>query len=481
MIPFTFYFGVLKKYASYLFMAIAFLGCKSEEKQRKEAVKKPNILFIAVDDLRPELNFYGAKHIESPNLDALASESLVFDRAYCSVPTCGASRASILTGMRPTRYRYLTHDVWVDKQSPEAITLPELFKNNGYTTISNGKIFHHKNDRSEAWDEIWRPTGNTRDYHDQNNIALNEVEGQRGKPFEATKTDELDYFDGKIATKGIEDLKKLQDSGKPFFLAMGFMKPHLPFNAPQKYWDLYPIDQIQLPESYVQPKNIPSNAFHKFGELRRYHGIPEEGALNDDTAKKLIQGYYACVSYVDSQIGRVLDALDASGLSENTIVVLWGDHGWNLGEHKLWCKHCTFETSLHSPLVVKVPGKTNGQHTSAVTEFIDIYPSLAELAGLEIPKNQLEGASFVPFLEGKERKKDYAISKFGDAVTLIKGNYFYSEWTDDSGTPYTRMLFDHTTDPLELNNLAEREEYKELVENLSTELHEKWGDDFLKP
>ncbi|MGB7394009.1 MAG: sulfatase [Pricia sp.] len=439
-----------------------------------------NVLFIAVDDLRPELNFYGAEHIQSPHLDALASESLVFDRAYCNVPTCGASRASIMTGMRPTRYRYLTHDVYVDEQAPKAVTLPELFKQNGYTTISNGKVLHHEDDRVGAWDEIWRPEGNIRDYHNKENIRLDSREGKRGRTYEATDTDALDYFDGKIATKGIEDLQKLNGDGKPFFLAMGFMKPHLPFNAPQEFWDNYPIENIELPKSYLQPENIPSKAFHKFGELRNYHGIPKEGPLEDDMAKKLIQGYYACVSYVDSQIGRVLDELDSLGLSENTIVVLWGDHGWNLGEHKLWCKHCTFETSLHSPLIVKVPGKTNGQRTSAITEFIDIYPSLAELTGLEVPQNQLEGESFVSLLEGRERKKDYAVSKFGDAVALMKGDMFYTEWTDDSGKAYERMLFDHSTDPMELNNLAEKDGHDSIVATLSRELHKKWGKDFLK-
>ena len=472
------------KTVSFILLFLCLLqSCKTEQKQKSENVHKqpPNILFIAVDDLRPELNFYGATHISSPNLDALAAESLVFDRAYCSVPTCGASRASILTGTRPTRYRFLTHDVYVDEEIPEAITLPELFKANGYTTISNGKVLHHKNDRKKAWDEIWRPENATMKYHKKENTKLIAIPNQRGNPFETSSVDESKYLDGQIAAKGIADLRKLKADGKPFFLAMGFMKPHLPFNAPQKYWDKYPIETISLPESYVQPKTTPSKAFHKFGELRRYHNVPKKGPVTNDMAKKLIQGYYACVSFVDAQIGKVLQELEDSGLAENTIVVLWGDHGWNLGEHQLWCKHCTFETSLHSPLVIKVPRKTKGEHVANITEFIDVYPSLAELAGLEVPKNQLEGESFVPLIDNtpEKRKKDYAVSKFKDAATLIQGDYFYTEWTDNNGKAYAKMLFNHSTDPMELDNLAEKETHQEIVTEMAAALREKWGSNFL--
>ncbi len=464
----------------FVLSGIFLLACKAEPKEQKEekVQQKPNILFIAVDDLRPELNFYGAPHIQSPNLDKLASQSLVFDRAYCSVPTCGASRASILTGKRPTRNRFLTFDTRIDEQVPEAVTLPKLFKASGYTTISNGKVLHVPDDSASDWDEVWRPGKETLNYFNQYNQELISQK-QRGNPFEAAAVDEDQYLDGKIAAKGIADLKKLKKAGKPFFLAMGFMKPHLPFNAPQKYWDMYPLENVSLPQSYQQPKTTPSKAFHNFGELRTYSNVPKKGPLNTEMAKELIQGYYACVSFVDAQIGKLLHELEKEGLAENTIVVLWGDHGWNLGEHQLWCKHCTFETSLRSPLLIKVPGKTKGRHVTDITEFVDIYPSLVELAGLQMPENQLEGESLVPLINGKGRAKNYAVSKFKDAVTLIKGDYFYTEWTNDEGIAYERMLFDHKTDPLELTNLAEKEEYKALVSQLTIELREKWGKDFL--
>ena len=287
------------------------------------------------------------------------------------------------------------------------------------------------------------------------------------------------YRDGKLALKVIKDLNKLKQSNQPFFLTMGLSRPHLPFTAPKKYWDLYNREEIKLPESYVQPETTPKEAFHRYGELRQYENIPKKGHISDNLAKELIHGYYACVSYIDAQIGLVLDELKRLELEEDTIVILWGDHGWNLGDHKLWCKHVTFETALRTPLMIKVPGKTKGQSTEAITEYIDVYPSLAELVGLKIP-NTVDGKSFVPILNGETSQKNWAVSKFKDAVTLIKGDLFYTEWTKDDGIAYARMLFDHKTDPLELDNLAEKPEYRELVKSLSIELREKWGEDFLK-
>nr|WP_319509482.1 sulfatase [uncultured Draconibacterium sp.] len=459
-----------------LVWALFFSSC-SNSTQNNEQETKPNILFIAIDDLRPELNFYGSNHIKSPKLDKLAAESLVFKRAYCNVPVCGASRASLLTGMRPTRHRFLDARTEKDHDVPEAISLPLLFKQNGYKTISNGKIYHHNPDDAEAWDERWFPEGNIRDYRLEENKQLTTKTGY-GNPYEISEGTDEAYFDGRIAKKGIEDLHKLKSDKAPFFLALGFMKPHLPFNAPKKYWDLYDKEKIELPKSYIQPNTTPTKAFHKYGELRKYVGIAKKGHLSDDLAKELIHGYYACVSYVDAQIGLVLEELEKLGLAENTIVVLWGDHGWNLGDHMLWCKHCTFETALRTPLLVKVPNKTKGQQTGAITEYVDIYPSLCELAGIT-PPNTIKGKSFAPLIEGKEVSKDWAVCKFKDAVTLIKDNLFYTEWTDDKGIAYERMLFDHATDPLELNNLAEHADYKETVHLLAKELREKWGKDFL--
>lgn len=467
----------------FLVATLILFSCSSNQNTYNQK-EKPNILFIAVDDLRPELNIYGADQIKSPNLDQLAAEGFKFNRAYCNIPVCGASRASLLSGARPTLNRFIGFPSKKDEDYPEATSLPMHFKNNGYTTISNGKVYHHAYDDSLAWDEIWHANSSPRGYQSEENLRLNSVKGQRGYPFEAYEAEDNDYPDGMVAAKGIENLRKLKDSDKPFFLALGFHKPHLPFVAPKKYWDLYDRNEISLPESYVQPDNIPALAFDNHDvngnyEHRRYYGMPEEGPLHEDTAKILIHGYYACVSFVDAQIGRVINELEELDMADNTVIILWGDHGWNLGEHMLWCKHTTFETGTHSPLMIKVPGMTRGKQTDAITEFVDIYPSLCDLAGLGKPAH-LEGESFVPLIEGKKREKDYAVVKHLDKVNLIKGSLSYTEWINNEGEQYARMLFDHETDPMELNNLAEKKEYQELVSTLSKELRENWGEDFLK-
>ncbi|PQJ77122.1 sulfatase [Polaribacter glomeratus] len=461
-----------------LILVSFFVSCKGiVAKQEVKVDVKPNILFIAVDDLRPELNFYGANHIKSPNLDKLAASSLVFNRAYCNIPVCGASRASLLTGTRPTRNRFLGYSTTKDKDYPTAVSLPMLLKQNGYKTISNGKIYHYENDDVTAWNEIWKAD-------ELWSYALQESQEIRkntfrGLPFESADVHDSVYVDGKLALKVIRDLQKLKTSKEPFFLTMGVVKPHLPFCAPKKYWDLYDRKSIELPASYLRPKSIPKTAYHNFGELRNYENIPKDGDLPEALAKELIHGYYAAVSYADAQIGLVLDELEKTGLAENTIVVLWGDHGWNLGDHKMWSKHVNFETALRAPLLIKVPGRTKGEMSNDITEFIDIYPTLCDLTGLKIP-NTVEGKSFVPIINGEKSEKNWAVSKFKDGVTLIKGDLFYTEWTDKNGVAYERMLFNHKTDALELDNLAEKPKYKKLVTQLSLELREKWGTDFFK-
>ena len=458
----------------FLFVGAFLLSCS--EKQQESEIRRPNILFIAVDDLRPELNFYGEGHIQSPNLDRLASQSLIFDRAYCNVPVCGASRASLLTGARPTRHRYLDFKTLKDADYPEAESLPMRFKNNGYTTVSNGKVYHHSKDDSLAWDEQWQPSSNF--MYATEELQQIRANSYRGMPMEKADVPDSAYQDGKLALKAIRDLRRLKEGKAPFFMAVGFYKPHLPFAAPKKYWDTYRQEDIELPENYRQPETTPRKAYHNFGELRNYETIPKEGDLPEAQAKELIHGYYACVSYTDAQIGLVLDELERLGLAENTIVVLWGDHGWNLGDHKLWCKHANFNSSLRVPMLVKVPGKTNGQHTHFITETIDLYPSLCELAGIDKPAH-LEGESFVSLMETGKREKDHAVVKYHDGVTLITDSFQYTEWTDDRGIAYERMLFDQASDPMQLDNLAEKEGYQTKVAELSRELRERWGSDFL--
>lgn len=441
--------------------------------------KKPNVLFIAVDDLRPQLNCFGHEQMISPNLDRLASEGVIFSRSYCQVPVCGASRASLLSGVRPTRNRFVGYDTWQDKDLPGAVSLPRHFKNNGYRTISNGKIYHHANDAKGSWSEQpWNPEvtgGNWRDYVSQAAQQIAADNNGAGPAYECADVQDSQYRDGKLADKTMADLKRLKDKDDPFFLAVGFWKPHLPFNAPKKYWDLYERDKIPMADNPVPPKDAPKAAIHNWGELRGYASIPPRGPLSDEDARTLVHGYYACVSYTDAQVGRVLNQLDQLGLRDNTIVILWGDHGWNLREHGLWCKHCNFDTAMNAPLLVSAPSIKGGQESNALTEFVDIYPSLCDLAGLEKP-DHLDGQSFFPLLKrpGTPWKKA-VFSRYMNGESIRTDRYIYSEWHDKQGKFYGRMLYDHKVDPKENVNISELPEHKDLVERLAQQLRRQVG------
>lgn len=449
------------------------------------ADSRPNVLFIAVDDLRPELGCYGKSHIHSPNIDRLAASGVLFERAYCMVPTCGASRASLMSGIRPSRNRFVNYLAWAEKDAPGITTLNTQFRRHGYYTVSLGKVFHHPTDNAEGWSEpAWRPRG-VPTYRDPASIERQRERARepgnsnrkRGPAYESADVADDAYADGVVAERAIADLRRLNEKEEPFFLAVGFFKPHLPFVAPRKYWDLYDHDQIHLPETYHVPENAPAEAIHNFGELRAYADIPAKGPVSDETARNLIHGYYACVSYTDAQIGKLLDELERLGIDDETIVILWGDHGWNLGEHTLWCKHCCFETSLHVPLIVRAPSVTAGQRTAGLTEFIDIYPSLCELAGLPLPEH-LHGRSFAPLLHDPDQEwKPAAISRYRNGDSIRTAGYRYTEYTSNAGNLTARMLYDHEQDPQEDHNIAGRSAVSEAIEALSDELRDKMGRD----
>jgi len=464
-----------------LWLLLVLVSCTGN-RETNMALVQPNILFIAVDDLRPELACYGEIHIQSPNIDHLASEGTRFDRSYCNIPVCGASRASLMTGLRPSRNRFLTYLSRADEEAPGIVTLPGHFHNEGYHTISNGKIFHHDDDDEESWDEIWHPVANSvswRDYALPENIARDTSDKFRGPPFERADVTEDTYKDGKIAEKTIQDLQKLKELNKPFFLAAGFYKPHLPFNAPEKYWAMYD-GKVSLPDNNYPPENAPKESIHNFGELRAYAGVPPDGPVSDDFARELIHGYYASVSFTDAQIGKVLDELKRLELDRSTIVILWGDHGWNLREHGLWCKHCNYETSLHTPLIVRVPGSKQVGSSSEIVEYVDIYPTLCELAGLEVPEH-LEGASFRNLLFDPEAKSDgVAICQWFAGITTIRENWFYTEWVNDNDSSYARMLYDHRIDPDENMNISEDPAQAETIDALSAEMRRSRAPDYFK-
>lgn len=455
----------------YLSVTYLVLSCGGSTKQQSQ----PNVLFIAVDDLRPELGCYGAEHIHSPNIDKLASQSTLFENAYCNIPVCGASRASILTGLRPTISRFKSYLSRADEDAPGILTLPGLFKKEGYTTISNGKILHNRNDSDKDWDEIWRAKGKSgRDYLSSQNLKLDTVENQRGFPYENVVADDLAYKDGKMTEKSIADLKRLKKSGKPFFLGVGYLKPHLPFNAPAKYWNLYPAEEIRLPPNTSTPTDVPAQALHNFGELRHYSGVPADGPVSDDLAKTLIRGYYACVSYTDALVGELLEALDELQLSENTVIILWGDHGWNLYEHGLWCKHSNYRTSLQVPLLVKKPGQESGYKRSDLVEFVDIYPTLTDLCNFRAPEH-LEGSSLVPLLATHKTVpwKNQVESVWHNGFTYTSENYAYTEWISENAKVEAQMLFDHRSDPNENENLMNQSGSEEIVKKLQVQVRNR--------
>jgi iduronate 2-sulfatase len=473
------------------------------------ATSRPNILFIAVDDLRLELVCYGARHIKSPNIDRLASEGLRFERAYCQWAVCGVSRASLLTGMRPDAIKGAGMSVHFRKYVPDVVTLPQCFKQHGYYSQELGKIFHggfvtdhypRKMADPPSWSSpSW--TGSPRYYFSPEGVAAARASFVRGYKKKLPNLNPDDWvnhivfggateapdvaddvlYDGQLTEQAILKLRELKD--RQFFLAVGFLKPHLPFIAPKKYWDMYDAETIELASNLKPPKDSPQIAGTNWGELRNYSDMPKKGPVTTEQARRLRHGYYACVSYVDALIGRLLGELERLELADNTIVILWGDHGWKLGEYGMWSKHTNFELDTHVPLIVRAPGMAaSGQSTSALTELVDIYPTLVELAGLPRP-DHLEGTSFAPLLDNPNRAwKSAAFSQFPRGAYMgrsIRSDRFrFTRW-EKTGNPKQAdefELYDHQNDPQENFNLANRPENAELVKRLTEQLAAGWGE-----
>ncbi len=442
--------------------------------------RRPNILFISVDDLRPELGCYGRSPIQSPHMDRLAAGGTLFERAYCNVPVCGPSRVSVLTGLRVGPRPWSTGGV-----DRDFITLPAHLKAQGYHAISNGKIFHHMRDSQDDWSEApWR---SEEIYHGKEDWAKYNTYGQwqnpdsgehlhprtgRGPYFEAADVPDNAYQDGKVADKSIADLRRLAAGDRPFFLACGFWRPHLPFNAPRKYWDLYDRDAIEPAPNRAAPEHLPPN-LRSSTEIDGY-ALAGDRKQTEAFHREARHAYYASVSYVDAQIGRVLDALDELGVADNTIVALWGDHGWNLGEHGFWGKHNTFHNSLHSPLIVRAPGRGEGKTTRALVELVDLYPSLCELAGVPVPSH-VEGASVAPLLDRPDRPwKSAAFAEWTGCHAVKTDRYLYTQWAGEEGEATRHMLFDHATDPEENRNIADDPDAAEAVAHHRELLRQGW-------
>ena len=460
--------------------------------KRLSVLDRPNVLFIAVDDLRPELTCYGVDGLVTPNFDRLAERGTRFDRAYCQQAVCGASRLSVMGGLYPIRTREQTYHVrnWRQRH-PDLLTINRHFSRNGFTSIGLGKIYH---DRSGAgtdeagWDQ-WIKIRESM-YADPKNLAykskfsVHKPETKLGSFTEALDVPDDQYADGKRSTKTVELLNDLAKSDKPFFLALGLIKPHLPFVAPKRYWDLYDRSEFSMPANVGIPPGYPEFAANRSAwELKFYYDY--EGKMptdfSDDLNRRLLHGYAACTSYVDTCLGRVLNALDETGLSENTIVVLWGDHGYRLGDHSSWTKHTNFETDTRVPLLMNVPGKSGGKASESLVELIDLYPTLCELTGIPIPSH-CQGRSFAALFDNPDAKhRDSAYSVYpadagvsekaasgminappaqtpqmGAGHSIRFGNYRYTEWQPGPGQEATAaVLTDLTADPGETTNVIE--------------------------
>lgn len=504
----------------FLFLLIIPLCFSCNTTEKASLQERPNILFIPVDDLRPDLGCYGNAYIHTPNIDRLAANGLVFSRSYCQQSVCNPSRASLLTGLRPDAIQVWDLYTSFRENVPDVKTLPQFFKENGYTSIGIGKTFHNNIPDTLSWTEKPHIDGFPFDpdavYMNEDNLASQESKKQnlmaqgksridqlghwylKAKATECADTTDDAYFDGAQTSLAIDLLHQLAGQDKPFFLSVGYYRPHLPFNAPKKYWDMYQRDALPLAENQFTPAGSPAYAMHGDRELRNYddcHDLPfpDEAPWNEARQREMIHGYYASVSYVDAQVGRLLDALEKEGLAENTIIVLWGDHGWKLGEHNGWCKQTNYEIDTRVPMIFSGKGvKARGQKSAALTEFVDIYPTLCEMAGFTVPSH-LQGKSLLPLLSEPDLEwKKAAFSQFliGRFVppdqrkdermgyTIRTDQYRYVEWymwnkeEKKRGELLDRELFDHHTDPQENINLAVGDKHDITMEELSKQLKE---------
>ena len=468
----------------FLILAVAFTGAIRADEVAP--AKRPNVLFIAVDDLRPELGCYGNPIIKSPNIDRLAKQGLQLNRAYCQQALCSPSRSSLLTGTRPDTTKVWNLSTHFRKALPDVVTLPQHFKNAGYFTQGMGKLYHHGLDDPASWSV---PTAFPKApvMRELQTDDPNATKGEkRGPAVGKVEVPDDALHDGELAGMAVAALRELKAKAQPFFLGVGFIRPHLPFISPSKYWDLYDPAKIPLAPNPFPPKGAPPFAMARgAAELRAYAGTPTVSPLPDAFAREVKHGYYAAVSYVDAQVGRVLDELEKLGLRENTIVVLWGDHGWKLGEHQAWAKHSNVENDTRVPLLISVPGmKHAGQQSDALVELVDVYPTLADLAGLPLPAH-LEGRSFKPlFADPQQPWKAAAFSQYPRTTgkvgrmgySMRTERYRFTQWVDSKDHTKVQAveLYDHQTDPQENTNIADEPENAALVQTLKKQWAAGW-------
>ncbi|WP_282123849.1 sulfatase [Algibacter mikhailovii] len=531
----------------YLIVFISISSCS----QKQNSIKKPNILFIGIDDLRPELGCYGSDIAISPNLDKLASQGLLFNNAYCQQAICGPSRASLLSGIRPETSGVFHNYIKFREVNPDVVTLPQHFINNGYEAVYTGKIFHHGDlDDEKSWSRlpavdsmnskgIKKPVGFALEKNIKERTATKKEMIAKygdvakyglamGQAYESADVPDNTYRDGYNTELAIATMKEMIAKGdKPFFLGLGFNKPHLNWVSPKKYWDLYDREKIKLTTQMESPIDGAAMGLHASFELRVRSGIPKQGEIDDELAITLKHAYLACVSYVDAQIGKMIAALEEAGVRDNTIIIVWSDHGWHLGDMGIWGKATNYEIATRVPMMIwtpDMPKGSQGKTTDALVELIDMYPTLSDLAGLEIPAH-VEGTSFKTLIDNPDTEwKTAAFSQFpspalrewgaftirpamretyfGPLLKEVEGkikaqqgnkwdrdlfennlmgyamrteNYRFIVWKDranEEKEPLFVELFDHTTDPKETKNIAYSN--PELVNKLMNQFNKGW-------
>lgn len=472
--------------------------------------KRPNVLMIAIDDLRPSIGCYGDPNAKTPHMDALAARGLRFERAYCQQALCSPSRISLLSGRRPSTSKIYSIGPTLRSAMPDITTLPQHFKNEGYFTRSLGKVYHVGIDDPASWsvpsEQAKKPRMGPIGQAAQK--ARREEAQKTGKQppakgdgsvvyaapaFENVECADDDLLDGDCARQAVEILRDLaKKPAQPFLFAVGFANPHVPWVAPKKYWDLYDAAKLVMADNQFLPRYASGFAAKSGDDFYWYSNVPKDRVIGDAFGRECLHGYLAATSYIDAQVGRLLAALDETGLAKNTIVCLWGDHGYYMGEHSWWGgKHNNYEGATRTLLLCALPGqKTAGRSTRGIVEYVDIYPTLVELCGLPPPKDaaQLEGVSFAPLFADPDREwKMAAFSEYPkggpdadgnqaqyQGITMRTDRYRYVEWTNrKSGEVAARELYDHQTDPQENENIFEHAD-PALQKTLAAQMREYW-------
>ncbi|TNJ46243.1 sulfatase [Tamlana fucoidanivorans] len=454
------------------------------KKPKAKEAKQHNILFIAIDDLRPDLGIYNNTVVKSPNLDAIGNEGVVFNNHFVTAPTCGASRAGLLTGLLPRDSIDITNEVFSEKiakqkDSPKTESFVHFLRQKGYYTVGVGKISHSPDgliygygdeigtewELPKSWDEMLLDLGNWgtgwNSFFAYSGGKNRTDENKNLKPYEKANVSDEGYPDGLILKTALKKLNELSEKKEPFFLGVGFFKPHLPFNSPKKYWDLYDRNQIKTSPNPEIPKNVNLKSLHSSHELNQYKKGEEKASLqkplSEHYSKKLIHAYYASISYIDNQVGKLMTELEQLGLSDNTIIILWGDHGWHLGDHRIWGKHTLFERSLKSTFIIKAPQIKKGSKVNEIVSSIDLYPTLMELCGFSKP-NRLDGQSLVPLLKFQSPDwSNVAYSYYNRGISVRNERFRLTKYFRENEEEPNIELYDHINDPNETTNIAKQE------------------------